>query len=276
MKQYLALLKHVLENGEKKTDPQGVGNLAVFGYQMRFNLRDGFPLITTRDLRGSWKAMIHELRWFLSGSTKVSDLHKDGVHLWDVWATPEICRSLGLEAGDLGPIYGKQWRAFSCGDGVEVDQIKQVVNGLKGNPDSRRWIVSSWNPRDIDRVFVAPCHCFYQFFHANGKLSLQLYQRSADLPVGVPFNIAEYSLLLMMVAQVTGLRAWEFVHTIGDGHIYLDQVEGVREQISRVPRELPHVHINPEVKDIFSFTFDDFRLGEDYVPHPKIKFPVAV
>ena len=276
MKQYLDLLKHVLVNGEKKTDPQGVGNLATFGYQMRFNLRDGFPLITTRDLKGSWKAMIYELLWFLSGSTKVSDLNKHGVHLWDVWATPEICRSLGLEDGDLGPIYGKQWRAFSCGDGVEVDQIKQVINGLKSNPDSRRWIVSSWNPRDVDRVFVAPCHCFYQFFHANGKLSLQLYQRSADLPLGAPFNIAEYCLLLMMVAQVTGLEAWEFVHTIGDGHIYLNQIEGVQEQISRIPRSLPSVHINPEVKNIFNFTFDDFRLEGEYNPHPKIKFPVAV
>ncbi len=276
MRQYIEVLEHILKNGKRKTDPQGVGNIATCGYQMRFNLNDGFPLITTRDLRGSWKAMVHELLWFLSGSTKISDLNKNGVRLWDQWATPEICKNLGLESGDLGPIYGKQWRAFSCGNGAEVDQITQVIKILKTNPDSRRAIVSSWNPADVEKVFVAPCHCFYQFFHSDGKLSLHLFQRSADAPVGVPFNIAEYSLLLMMVAQVTGLKAWEFVHTLSDAHIYLNQVEGVKEQISRSPRALPTVKINPEVKNIFDFNFSDFSLGEDYDPYPKINFPVAL
>jgi thymidylate synthase len=276
MKQYLELLKHVLEKGEKKSDPQGVGNIAVCGYQMRFNLQDGFPLVTTRDLRGSWKAMVYELLWFLSGSTKVSDLNKHGVHLWDIWATPEICNNLGLEPGDLGPIYGRQWRSFSCGNGIEVDQISRVINTLKTNPDSRRLVVSSWNPADVEKVFVAPCHCFYQFFHSNGKLSLHLYQRSADIPVGIPFNIAEYSLFLIMVSQITGLRAWEFIHTLSDAHIYLDQIEGVKEQLSRSPRRLSTVKINHEVKDIFDFEFSDFKLSEDYNPYPKIKFPVGL
>lgn len=275
MKQYLDLLRHVLENGERKTDPQGVGNIAVCGYQMRFNMKDGFPLITTRSLKGSWKAIIHELLWFLSGSTKIEALNKYGVRLWDQWATPEICEKMNLPVGDLGPIYGKQWRAFDGGGTETIDQIQRVVSDIKCNPDSRRLIVTSWNPCEADMVFVAPCHCFFQFFHSNGKLSLHLFQRSADIPVGVPFNIAEYSLLLMMVAQVTGLEAWEFVHTLSDAHIYLNQIEAVKEQLSREPRVLPNAIINPNIDDIFSFEFFDFEL-EGYDPYPPIKIPVAL
>lgn len=275
MKQYLELVSHILTKGEQKSDPQGVGNIAVCGYQMRFDLSKGFPLITTRSMKGSWKAMVYELLWFLSGSTHINDLHKNNVHLWDIWATKEICEKLGLEEGDLGPIYGKQWRAFDGGGGVTVDQIKNVIEGIKRNPDSRRHIVTAWNPREADMVFVAPCHCFFQFFHSNGKLSLHLFQRSADVPVGVPFNIAEYSLLLMMVAQVTGLQAGEFVHTLSDAHIYVNQVEAATEQITRMPKALPRVRINPDVKDIFAFTFDDFTL-EEYDPLPPIKYEVAL
>jgi len=275
MRQYLDLVKHVLANGQKKTDPQKVGNIATCGYQMRFNMTDGFPMITTRSLKGSWKAMIYELLWFLSGSTKASDLNKNGVKLWDTWATPEICAQMGLAPGDLGPIYGKQWRAFNGGGEKPIDQISLVIEGLKKNPDSRRWIVSSWNPVDVDKVFVAPCHCFFQFFHANGELSLHLFQRSADVPIGIPFNIAEYSLLLMMVAQVTGLKAKEFVHTLSDTHIYLDQVTAMNELLTREPKKLPRVKINPNVKNIFDFKFEDFELL-DYDPHPPIKIPVAL
>ena len=274
MKQYHDLVKHVLENGNEKEDRTGTGTKSIFGHQMRFDLSEGFPMVTTKKLH--LKSIVYELLWFLSGSTSVKDLNKDGVHLWDIWATKDICDKLGLEEGELGPIYGKQWRAFSAGDGVEVDQVKQCVDDLKHNPDSRRLIVSSWNPRDIDRVFVAPCHCFYKFYHANGKLSLHLFQRSADIPVGVPFNIAEYSLLLMMMAQVTGLKAHEFVHTICDGHIYVDQIDGVKTQLAgRETRSLPTVKINPDVDDIFKFKFEDFEL-QDYNPHDKIKFPVAL
>ena len=275
MRQYLDLVQHVLKNGQQKTDPQKVGNLAVCGYQMRFNLQEGFPLITTRSMKGSWKAMVYELLWFLSGSTKLEDLHKNNVHLWDIWGTPEICSSLGLAPGDLGPIYGKQWRAFEGGGLKPVDQIQRLIDDLKSSPDSRRLIVSSWNPVDADRVFVAPCHCFFKFFHAQGELSLHLFQRSADVPIGVPFNIAEYSLLLMMVAQVTGLKPKEFVHTLSDTHIYLDQVEAMKELLTREPRPLPKVRINPDVKNIFDFKFEDFVL-EDYDPQPPIKIPVAL
>lgn len=275
MKQYLEMLKHVLENGKEKTDPQGVGNLAICGYQMRFRLDDGFPLITTRDLSGSWKAMVCELLWFLSGSTNVKDLHKHDVHFWDIWATPEICESLGLEIGDLGPIYGKQWRDFDGGGIHNVDQITNVINDIKENPDSRRLVVTSWNPKEVNEVFVAPCHCFFKFFHADGELSLHLFQRSADVPIGVPFNIAEYSLLLLMVAQVTGLKPGEFIHTISDAHIYLDQVSGAEKQLVRKPKSLPRVMINSAVENIFDFKFEDFSL-EGYDPHPKIKIPVAL
>jgi thymidylate synthase len=275
MQQYLDLVKHVLENGKKKTDPQKVGNLSVCGYQMRFNLADGFPLITTRSMQGSWKAMVYELLWFLSGSTNVADLQKNGVHLWDIWGTEEICKPLGLPTGELGPIYGKQWRAFDGGGKETVDQISVLISDLKRNPDSRRLIVSSWNPVDIDRVFVAPCHCFFKFYHAEGELSLHLFQRSGDVPIGIPFNIAEYSLLLMMVAQVTGLKAKEFIHTISDAHIYNDQIEQMQELITREPRPLPTVRLNPDVKDIFGFAFEDFTL-ENYDPLPKMKIPVGL
>lgn len=275
MKQYLDLVRHVLERGEKKTDPQGVGNMAVCGYQMRFNLADGFPLITTRSLKGSWKSLVHELLWFLSGSTSIADLNKYGVHFWDIWATPEICKTLGLPPGELGPIYGKQWRAFEGGAEKPVDQIAKVIELLKKNPDSRRAIVTSWNPVDVEKVFVAPCHCFFQFFHANGELSLHLFQRSCDVPIGIPFNIGEYSLFLMMVAQVVGLRPKEFVHTLSDAHIYLDQIEAMKELLAREPRALPTVKINPAVKNIFDFKFEDFELV-GYDPHPPIKIPVAL
>ncbi len=275
MRQYLDLVEHILKNGKKKTDPQKVGNIAVCGYQMRFDLNDGFPLITTRSMKGPWKAMIYELLWFLSGSTRVEDLHKNNVHLWDMWATPEICGSLGLETGDLGPIYGKQWRAFNGGGGKTVDQITNVINDLKTNPDSRRLVVTAWNPAEVDKVFVAPCHCFFKFFHAQGELSLHLFQRSADVPIGVPFDVAEYALLLMMVAQVTGLRAKEFIHTLSDTHIYLNQVDQMQELILREPKPLPKVKINPDVKNIFDFRFEDFELL-DYDPHPPIKIPVSL
>lgn len=275
MKQYLDLVKHVLATGQKKTDPQKVGNIAVCGYQMRFNVQDGFPLLTTRSMQGSWKAMVHELLWILSGSTKVADLNKNGVKLWDIWATEDICKPLGLETGDLGPIYGKQWRAFNAGGDKPVDQITNVIRDLKTNPDSRRLVVTAWNPIDVDKVFVAPCHCFFKFFHAQGELSLHLFQRSADVPVGVPFDIAEYALLLMMVAQVVGLKPKEFVHTLSDTHIYLDQIDAMKELVIREPKHLPRVRINPDVKDIFSFKFEDFELL-DYDPHPKMKIPVAL
>ena len=275
MKQYLDLVRYVLEHGERKTDPQKVGNIAVCGYQMRFKLDDGFPLLTTRSMKGSFKAMVYELLWFLTGSTKLADLHKNNVHIWDIWGTPEICKSLGLEPGDLGPIYGKQWRAFNGGADMPVDQISNLIRDLKTNPDSRRLVVTAWNPVDVDKVFVAPCHCFFKFFHAQGKLSLHLFQRSADVPIGVPFDIAEYMLLLMMVAQVTGLKAHEFIHTLSDTHIYLDQIDAMKELITREPRPLPRVKINSRVKNISDFKFEDFELL-DYDPHPPMKIPVAL
>jgi thymidylate synthase len=275
MKQYLELVDHVLKNGQRKTDPQKVGNIAVCGYQMRFNLNDGFPLLTTRSMKGSWKAMVYELLWFLSGSTSVKDLNKNDVHLWDIWATPEICGPLGLEPGDLGPVYGKQWRAFNGGGEKPVDQIANLIRDLKTNPDSRRLIVTAWNPVEVDKVFVAPCHCLFKFFHAQGELSLHVFQRSADVPIGVPFDVAEFALLLMMVAQVTGLKAKDLVYTLSDTHIYLDQIEVVKELLTREPRPLPRVTINPDVKDIFAFKFEDFTLL-DYDPHPPLKIPVAL
>lgn len=275
MRQYLDLVDHVLKNGKQKSDPQKVGNIAVCGYQMRFDLDKGFPLITARSMKGSWKAMVYELLWILSGSTKLADLHEHNVHIWDIWGTPEICGSLGLEPGDLGPIYGKQWRAFNGGAEKPIDQIQKLIEDLNTNPDSRRLVVTAWNPAEVDKVFVAPCHCFFKFFHAQGELSLHLFQRSADVPVGVPFDIAEYALLLMMVAQVTGLKAKELVHTLSDTHIYLDQVESMKELVTREPRPLPRVKINPAVKNIFDFKFEDFAL-EGYDPHPPIKIPVAL
>lgn len=275
MRQYLDLLEYVLQHGERKTDPQGVGNLAICGYQMRFDLNDGFPLITTRSMKGSWKAMVHELLWFLSGSTKVSDLNKHDVHIWDIWATPEICGPLGLEPGDLGPVYGKQWRAFNGGGPQPVDQIKKVIDDLKTNPDSRRLVVSAWNPVEVEKVFVAPCHCFFKFFHAQGNLSLHVFQRSADVPIGVPFDIAEYALLLMMTAQVTNLKPKDLVYTFSDTHIYLNQMEQAKEILQREPRPLPRIRINPAATDIFAFKFEDFELL-DYNPHPPVKIPVAL
>ena len=275
MRQYLDLVDYVLKNGQQKTDPQKVGNIAVCGYQMRFDLNDGFPLITTRSMKGSFKTMVYELLWFLSGSTRVEDLQKNNVHIWDIWATPEICGPLGLENGDLGPIYGKQWRAFNGGGEKPVDQIANLIRDLKASPDSRRLVVTAWNPAEVDKVFVAPCHCFFKFFHAQGELSLHLFQRSANVPIGVPFDIAEYALLLMMVAQVTGLKPKEFVYTLSDTHIYLNQIEQVKELLTREPRPLPQVTINPDVKDIFSFKFEDFTL-ENYDPHPPIKIPVSL
>jgi thymidylate synthase len=275
MRQYLDLVKYVLENGKQKTDPQKVGNIAICGYQMRFDLSQGFPLMTARSMKGSWKAMVHELLWFLAGSTNVEDLNKNGVHLWDIWATPEICQPLGLPVGELGPIYGKQWRAFDGGADKPVDQISQLIADLKSNPDSRRLVVTAWNPAQVDKVFVAPCHCMFKFFHAQGELSLHVFQRSADVPVGVPFDIAEFALLLSMVAQVVNLKPKDLVYTLSDAHIYLNQMEMAKELLQREPKPLPKLKINPDVKDIFSFKFEDFELL-DYEPNPPLKIPVSL
>ncbi|HBT74810.1 TPA: thymidylate synthase [Candidatus Wolfebacteria bacterium] len=274
MQQYLDLIQDVLNNGKRKGDPHGIGNLAVCGRTMRFDLTEGFPLITTKSMKSLWKSVIGELLWFLSGSTSIADLKAYGVNFWDQWADQKTCDIMGLPLGELGPIYGKQWRAFEGGGPKPVDQIQQLVNDLKTSPDSRRLIVSSWNPVDADRVFVAPCHCFYKLYHAEGELSLHLFQRSGDMPIGIPFNIAEYSLLLMMLAQITGLKAKEFIHTISDTHIYLNQIEFMREQLTRDPRPLPSVTLNSNNTDIFGFTPDDFILT-GYDPHPYIKIPVA-
>jgi thymidylate synthase len=264
MKQYQDLMRHVLEHGHKKEDRTGTGTVSVFGYQMRFNLEDGFPLLTTKKVH--LKSIIHELLWFLQGSTNIRYLKDNGVTIWDEWAD---------ENGNLGPVYGYQWRNWPKPDGTHIDQITQVVNSIKKNPDSRRLIVSAWNVADVDQMKLPPCHAFFQFYVADGKLSCQLYQRSADIFLGVPFNIASYALLTMMVAQVCGLKAGDFVHTLGDAHIYLNHLEQTREQLSREPRILPTMRINPDVKDIFSFRFEDFTL-ENYDPHPAIKAPVAV
>jgi len=275
MVQYIELVKYILKHGQKKTDPQKVGNIAVCGYQTRFDLRKGFPLITTRSMQGSWKAMVYELLWMLSGSTKVADLNKNNVHLWDIWATPEICKPLGLKTGDLGPVYGKQWRAFNGGGKKPVDQIKNVIHDLKTNPDSRRLVVSSWNPIDADKVFVAPCPCLFKFFHAQGELSLHVFWRSGDVPLGIPFDVAEYALFLMMVAQVTNLKPRDLVCTISDAHIYKNQIKEMKELIKRKPKRLPRVKLNPKVRDIFKFRFEDFIL-EKYNPHPPIKIPISL
>lgn len=273
--QYLELIRHILNYGEKKTDPQGVGNIAICGYQMRFDLTESFPLITIRSLKSSWRAIVGELLWFLSGSTNIADLHRYGVHIWDQWATPEVCQEMNLPEGELGPIYGKQWRKFNGGGRKFVDQIETLITGLKNKPDSRRHLVTSWNPAEIDQVFVAPCHGIFHCFHADGNLTLHLFQRSADVPIGVPFNIAEYALLTLMIAQVTGLQAKEFIHTLSDIHIYLDQIESCKTILEREPRIFPNVEINPTVKDIFSFTPEDFKLL-NYNPHPPVKIPVAL
>ena len=264
MKQYQDLMRHVLEHGHKKEDRTGTGTISMFGYQMRFNLEDGFPLLTTKKVH--LKSIIHELLWFLQGSTNIRYLKDNGVTIWDEWAD---------ENGNLGPVYGYQWRNWPKPDGTHIDQITQVVNSIKKNPDSRRLIVSAWNVADVDQMKLPPCHAFFQFYVADGKLSCQLYQRSADIFLGVPFNIASYALLTMMVAQVCGLRPGDFVHTLGDAHIYLNHLEQTREQLSRTPRALPTMRINPDVNDIFGFRFEDFTL-ENYDPHPPIKAPVAV
>lgn len=264
MQQYHDLLNHVLAHGHQKTDRTGTGTISVFGYQMRFNLAEGFPLLTTKKVH--LKSIIHELLWFLKGSTNIAYLKENGVSIWDEWADAE---------GNLGPVYGYQWRNWPKPDGSHIDQITQVINQIRKTPDSRRLIVSAWNVADVDQMKLPPCHAFFQFYVADGKLSCQLYQRSADIFLGVPFNIASYALLTMMVAQVCDLELGDFVHTLGDAHIYNNHFEQVREQLSRSPRALPTMRINPEVKDIFAFRFEDFTL-EGYDPHPAIKAPVAV
>jgi len=264
MQQYLDLMRHVLDHGHRKEDRTGTGTLSVFGYQMRFNLEDSFPLLTTKKVH--LKSIIHELLWFLQGSTNIAYLKENGVTIWDEWAD---------ENGNLGPVYGYQWRNWPKPDGGHIDQIAQVVEAIKKNPDSRRLIVSAWNVADVDKMKLPPCHAFFQFYVADGRLSCQLYQRSADIFLGVPFNIASYALLTMMVAQVCGLKAGDFVHTLGDAHIYLNHLEQVREQLARTPRPQPHMRINPAVQDIFGFRFEDFTL-ENYDPHPAIRAPVAV
>ena len=264
MKQYLDLLQHVLDNGTDKSDRTGTGTRSVFGYQMRFNLADGFPVLTTKKLH--LKSIIHELLWFLAGDTNIRYLKENGVRIWDEWAD---------ENGDLGRVYGVQWRSWRGANGETVDQIANVVRQIRQTPDSRRLIVSAWNPAEVDDMALPPCHALFQFYVANGKLSCQLYQRSADIFLGVPFNIASYALLTMMVAQVCGLQAGEFVHTLGDAHLYQNHLEQARLQLTREPRALPKMHINPDVRDIFAFKFDDFTLS-DYDPHPHIKAEVSV
>ena len=264
MKQYLDLLRHILDTGVVKHDRTGTGTISTFGYQMRFDMRDGFPLLTTKKLH--LKSIIHELLWFLAGDTNVKYLQDNGVRIWNEWADAD---------GDLGHIYGYQWRSWPDYDGGHIDQIAQVVDQIKNNPDSRRMIVSAWNVADLPGMKLPPCHAMFQFYVADGRLSLQLYQRSADCFLGVPFNIASYALLLQMMAQVTGLEAGDFVHTLGDAHLYLNHLDPARLQLTREPRSLPRMVINPEVKDIFGFTYDDFKL-EDYDPHPHIKAEVSV
>lgn len=265
MQQYLDLLRHVRDNGGRKSDRTGTGTVSVFGYQMRFDLSQGFPCLTTKKLH--LRSIIHELLWFLSGDTNIKYLNDNGVTIWDEWADPET--------GDLGHVYGYQWRSWPTPDGGHIDQIRQLVESLKNNPDSRRHIVSAWNVADIPNMALPPCHALFQFYVADGKLSCQLYQRSADLFLGVPFNIASYALLTLMMAQVTGLEPGEFIHTFGDTHIYLNHLEQVETQLARTPRALPTMRINPEVKDIFDFKYEDFTL-EDYEPWPGIKAPISV
>ena len=264
MKQYLSLLQHILTEGTQKSDRTGTGTISTFGYQMRFDLSEGFPLITTKKLH--LKSIIHELLWFLKGDTNVAYLQEHGVRIWNEWAD---------EHGDLGPVYGAQWRRWKGYGGETIDQIKEVIGEIKHNPNSRRLIVTAWNVAEISDMALAPCHCLMQFYVSEGKLSLQLYQRSADVFLGVPFNIASYALLLMMIAQVTNLEVGEFIHSFGDVHIYLNHLEQVKEQLSRTPRKLPKMRINPEVKSINEFKFEDFSL-EDYDPHPHIAGQVSI
>jgi len=264
MQQYLDLMRRVRDHGVAKTDRTGTGTLSVFGHQMRFDLADGFPLVTTKKLHV--KSIIHELIWFLAGDTNTAYLTANSVRIWDEWAD---------ENGDLGPVYGKQWRSWATPDGRSIDQITEIVETLKTNPDSRRMIVSAWNPADLPDMALAPCHCLFQFYVADGRLSCQLYQRSADVFLGVPFNIASYALLPMMMAQVTGLKPGEFVHTFGDAHLYLNHLDQADEQLRRTPRALPRMQIDPSVRSIFKFKYDDFKLA-GYDPYPHIAAPVAV
>lgn len=264
MRQYHDLMQRILNEGAKKTDRTGTGTLSVFGHQMRFDLADGFPMVTTKKLH--LKSIVHELLWFLAGDTNIRYLKENGVRIWDEWAD---------ENGDLGPVYGYQWRSWPAPDGTSVDQISNLVAQIRRNPDSRRLIVSAWNPALVDEMALPPCHALFQFYVADGRLSCQLYQRSADVFLGVPFNIASYALLTMMVAQVTGYEPGEFIHSFGDAHLYLNHLEQAKEQLSRSPRALPTMRINPEVKDLFGFRFEDFELT-GYDPHPHIKARVAV
>lgn len=264
MKQYHDLMKHVLEKGATKTDRTGTGTISVFGYQMRFDLQEGFPMLTTKKLH--LKSILHELLWFLKGDTNIKYLKENGVKIWDEWAD---------ENGNLGPVYGSQWRSWEAADGRTIDQITHVVNQIKNNPDSRRMIVSAWNVGEIDKMKLPPCHAFFQFYVADGKLSCQLYQRSADIFLGVPFNIASYAILTLMIAQVCNLQPGEFIHTLGDAHLYSNHIEQAKLQLSRDLRKLPVLKINPDVKNIFDFKFEDFAL-EGYDPHPHIKADVAV
>jgi thymidylate synthase len=264
MKQYLDLMRHVLDYGHKKTDRTGTGTLSTFGWQMRFNLSDGFPLLTTKKVH--LKSIIYELLWFLRGETNVHWLQERGVTIWDEWADAN---------GELGPVYGSQWRSWPSADGGAIDQISQVVNSIRTRPDSRRHIVTAWNPAEIDRMKLPPCHVLFQFYVADGRLSCQMYQRSADIFLGVPFNIASYALLTLMVSQVCSLQPGEFVHTFGDAHLYLNHLQQAKEQLSRTPKALPRLRLNAAVKDIFAFRYEDFTL-EAYDPHPAIKAPIAV
>jgi len=264
MRQYLDLMKHVLEHGTPKNDRTGTGTVSVFGPQMRFDLAAGFPLLTTKKVH--LKSIVHEVLWFLKGETNIGYLKDNGVTIWDEWAD---------ERGDLGPVYGYQWRSWPAPDGRHIDQMSEVVNQIRKNPDSRRLIVSAWNVADLPRMALLPCHAFFQFYVAEGRLSCQLYQRSADFFLGVPFNIASYALLTMMVAQTCGLKLGEFVHTFGDAHLYLNHFEQAREQLSRQPRTLPTMRLNPAVTNLFDFRYEDFTL-ENYDPHPAIRAPVAV
>jgi thymidylate synthase len=264
MKQYLDLMRHVRDNGVKRTDRTGTGTVSIFGYQMRFDLADGFPVVTTKKLH--LRSIIHELLWFLQGDTNIRYLQDNGVTIWDEWAD---------ENGDLGPVYGSQWRSWPAPNNEKIDQISNVIEQIKNTPDSRRLIVSAWNPAEVDNMALPPCHSLFQFYVSEGKLSCQLYQRSADILLGVPFNIASYALLTMMIAQVTDLEPGDFVHTFGDAHLYLNHLEQVELQLSREPYPLPTMKLNPDVRSVFDFTFDDFTL-ENYQSHPSIKAPIAV
>ena len=264
MRPYLDLMQHVLDHGHQKSDRTGTGTVSVFGHQMRYNLADGFPLVTTKKCH--LKSIIHELLWFLQGDTNIKYLKENGVRIWDEWADAD---------GNLGPVYGYQWRSWPTPDGRHIDQISQVIDQIKRTPDSRRLIVSAWNVADVDKMKLPPCHAFFQFYVADGKLSCQLYQRSADIFLGVPFNIASYALLTLMVAQVCGLKPGDFVHTLGDAHLYLNHLDQTRQQLARTPRPLPTMKLNPSVLNIFDFSYEDFTL-ENYDPYPAIKAPVAV